>query len=63
MQLSTKQLEQNIIAQVREAGDSKQALRIVGGNSKAFYGERITATPLLLGHYSGVVKCDPQEAF
>ena len=63
MQLSTKQLKQNIIAQVREAGDSKQALRIVGGNSKAFYGERITATPLLLGHYSGVVKCDPQESF
>ncbi len=63
MQLSTNSPKQEIIAQVCEAGDKKQPLQIIGGNSKAFYGENIEAKALPVGHHSGIVKCDPQESF
>lgn len=47
--------------QVADAAASGTALRIVGGDSKAFYGRSSGGTPLQLGEHRGIVAYDPTE--
>jgi len=50
-----------LVAQVKKAADQGQALRIVGGDSKAFYGRHGDGTPLQLVNHHGIVSYDPTE--
>ena len=52
---------QDLIEQVRAAAESRTALRIVGGNTKAFYGRRVAGTPLSTLAHCGIVNHDPAE--
>jgi glycolate oxidase FAD binding subunit len=46
---------------VREASKRGEALTIVGGGTKAFYGRRTGGAPLALGGHSGVIDYEPSE--
>lgn len=50
-----------LIDQVRAAAASRQPLRIVGGDTKAFYGQPTTGTPLSMAAWSGIVSFEPTE--
>ncbi|MDP2419296.1 MAG: glycolate oxidase subunit GlcE [Hydrogenophaga sp.] len=50
-----------LIDQVRSAAASRQPLRIVGGDTKVFYGQPTTGTPLSMGGWSGIVSFEPTE--
>ncbi len=52
-----------IATRVRDAAGDKTALQLLGGNTKAFYGRSIQATPLCLADYSGVVEYEPSELY
>ena len=52
---------QTLIDQVRAASAARQALRIVGGNSKAFYGEPATGELLSTDSWQGIVSHEPTE--
>jgi glycolate oxidase FAD binding subunit len=47
--------------QVRRAAASGTPLRIVGGDTKAFYGRWVQAETLNLGGHNGIVEYDPSE--
>jgi glycolate oxidase FAD binding subunit len=47
--------------QVRRATSRKTPLRIVGGDTKAFYGRRVGGEALLLADHRGVISYDPSE--
>jgi len=47
--------------QVRRAAASGTPLRIVGGDTKAFYGRMVQAEPLSLAGHRGIVDYDPSE--
>jgi glycolate oxidase FAD binding subunit len=57
--------EQDLTAEladrVRRAAAAKTPLRIVGGDTKAFYGRDIDAGPLNLAGHRGIVSYDPSE--
>lgn len=53
----------NIKQQLAEAIDQKQALKIVGGDSKSFLGRVINGSPLCMAEYSGIIKYEPTELF
>lgn len=53
----TKELE----AQVRRAFHSKAAIRIVGGNTKCFYGGEVDGELLITTGHRGIVHYDPAE--
>ena len=46
---------------VQSAYEDKVALKIIGGNSKAFYGRAVTAETISLAEHSGVLKYEPTE--
>ena len=48
-------------AAVREASARGQALRIVGGGTKGFYGQRVEGEALCLADHRGVIAYDPAE--
>ncbi|MXY14581.1 MAG: glycolate oxidase subunit GlcE, partial [Proteobacteria bacterium] len=52
-----------IVARIRDAAGHKTALQLLGGNTKAFYGRSIQATPLCLADHSGVVEYEPSELY
>jgi glycolate oxidase FAD binding subunit len=52
---------QTIQQQVLQAIADKTPLQIIGGNSKAFYGREITAKPLHVSNYQGVIHYEPSE--
>lgn len=52
---------QQQIEQVRAAASSGQALNIMGGNSKAFYGEAAVGNALYTTQNRGIVDYDPAE--
>jgi len=54
-------LTQSLLSQVQEAVNNHQALRIEGGNSKAFYGCDVKGEALSLHGHSGIVDYDPAE--
>jgi glycolate oxidase FAD binding subunit len=47
--------------QVRRAAADRTPLRIVGGDTKAFYGRRVGGEPLSLAGHAGIVSYDPSE--
>ncbi len=52
-----------IAARIRDAAEHKTALQLLGGNTKAWYGRDIQATPLCLAGHSGVVEYEPSELY
>ena len=51
----------DLVAQVRESAARGVALRIVGGDTKRFYGRAIDGIPLLTRGHAGVIRHDPAE--
>ncbi len=47
--------------QVRAAAAEHRPLRIVGGDTKAFYGRPVMGEPLHLAGHRGVIACEPAE--
>lgn len=47
--------------QIRRAADSRTALRIIGGDTKRFYGRQVAGETLDLSGHSGIVAYDPSE--
>jgi glycolate oxidase FAD binding subunit len=47
--------------QIRQAAAAKTPLRIVGGDTKAFYGRRVEGEPLRVAGHAGIVDYDPSE--
>ena len=47
--------------QVRQANDARTPLRIVGGNTKAFYGRPVEGETLSLAEHCGITHYDPVE--
>ncbi|WP_426993939.1 glycolate oxidase subunit GlcE [Methylomonas sp. CM2] len=51
-----------VVGHIRQAGAERRPLRIVGGNSKAFYGGADTAdTVLSLAEHRGIIAYEPSE--
>lgn len=50
-----------IQAQVTTAYQERQALRIVGNDSKSFYGRTVVGQPLNLSQHTGIVSYEPTE--
>jgi glycolate oxidase FAD binding subunit len=50
-----------LVARVQGAHAARTPLRIVGGDSKRFYGRPVAAEPLHVGGHRGVVRYDPAE--
>lgn len=61
--MSWQQLSQALCEQVEQAAASNTALRIQGGNSKAFYGRSSNAAQemLSLSDYRGIINYEPTE--
>ena len=56
---NTQELHDNVLIAI----DRKQPLYVVGGNSKAFYGNETQGDALHLSSHSGVVAYEPSELF
>ena len=50
-----------LVERVRAAAASRQPLRIVGGDTKRFYGRSVEAEPLDVASHRGVLHYDPAE--
>lgn len=57
----SKDISQELQAQVLDAYKNKTALDIQAGNSKLFYGHTITAQPLDVSQHQGVISYEPTE--
>ena len=47
--------------QIRRAAETRTPLRIVGGDTKSFYGRQVDGAPLNLAGHRGIVAYDPSE--
>ncbi|MGA0599071.1 glycolate oxidase subunit GlcE [Caulobacter sp. KR2-114] len=54
-------LSNDLGERVRAAADAGQALRLVGGDTKAFYGRAVAGEPLPLAGHAGIVAYQPSE--
>lgn len=52
---------ESLAEQVKAAYDNQSPLQIIGGGSKSFYGRKISAIPLSVAAYSGVINYEPSE--
>ena len=59
--MKSKDLSQNLTDQVNTAINNKTPLVIVGGNSKAFYGNPVRATTLDVSGHQGIIDYHPSE--
>ena len=50
-----------LAAQVSNAAEQRQALKIVGGNSKAFMGHKVEASVLDVAGHTGIINYQPDE--
>ena len=50
-----------LVQQVRDAAASGTALRILGGDSKAFYGRNPQGEPLRMSNHRGILSYEPSE--
>ncbi len=57
----TNEEPQALIERVRAAAAAAQPLRITGGQTKAFYGEPVSAEPLSTRDWCGIVSHEPSE--
>ena len=58
---SKEDLTDALADQVRRAAGARTPLRIVGGDTKSFYGRHSDAEPLGLAGHAGIVSYDPSE--
>ena len=56
-------IREDIASRVMSACQQGQALQILSGNTKSFYGRSIQATPLSLARHSGVTEYEPSELY
>lgn len=54
-------ISQKLQQSVRAAYKERQLLKIVGGNTKAFYGRRSNGRTLQLSYHAGIVSYEPTE--
>jgi glycolate oxidase FAD binding subunit len=54
-------LSVELTERVRAAHSARTPLRIVGGDTKRFYGRRLDAEPLVVSSHAGIVSYDPAE--
>jgi len=59
--MADKDIAQQLAERVREAADRRQPLRLVGLDSKAFYGHRVEGERLDLAPHRGIVRYEPTE--
>lgn len=59
--MGTGDIAQELAAQVRDAAQRGQALRLVGSDSKAFYGHPVEGETLALSGHRGIVSYEPTE--
>jgi len=59
--LAEPDLTEALADQVRRAAAARRPLRIVGGDTKAFYGRAVAAEPLAVAGNCGIVAYDPSE--
>jgi len=52
-----------IASKIQDAYQNKQALNIVAGGTKQFYGREIQAEPLAISKHSGVIEYEPSELY
>jgi len=58
-----KDLSQELQAEVISAYELERPLRVIGGDTKAFYGGELTGEPLLTRRHSGIVSYEPGELY
>jgi len=61
MQVSTTEHPSHLIEQIAQATAARQPLRIVGGNTKSFYGAPATGDVLSTADWTGIVSYEPTE--
>ncbi|WP_332745744.1 glycolate oxidase subunit GlcE [Hydrogenophaga sp.] len=61
MQASTIEEPSHLIDQIKEAAAARRPLRIVGGNTKSFYGTPTEGDVLSAADWSGIVSYEPTE--
>ncbi len=61
MQVSTIEHPSHLIEQIAEAASARRHLRIVGGNTKEFYGAQTQGDVLSTSDWTGVVSYEPTE--
>ena len=54
-------LTEALAEQIRQAAASRTPLRIIGGDTKAFYGRQTIGEALNLGGHRGIISCEPTE--
>ncbi len=59
--MKSKDLSQNLTDQVNTAINNKTPLVIVGGNSKAFYGNRVVGEVISTAEHTGIIEYQPSE--
>jgi glycolate oxidase FAD binding subunit len=59
--LEASDLTEALADQVRAAAAARRPLRVVGGDTKAFYGRRAGGEPLRVAGHAGIVAYDPSE--
>jgi glycolate oxidase FAD binding subunit len=61
MTIDAHDLTDALVERVRRATASRTPLRIVGGDTKRFYGRAVDAEPLEVAGHAGVLNYDPAE--
>ena len=61
MQVSTTEHPSHLIEQIAQATAARKPLRIVGGNTKSFYGAPATGDVLSTADWTGIVSYEPTE--
>lgn len=61
MTVVQQDLTETLIDQMRAACSRRESLRIVGGDTKRFYGRQIDGTPLEIAGHAGILRYDPAE--
>src|SRR5512137_1352975 len=54
-------ITESLVERVRAASSSQTPLRIVGGDTKSFYGRPVAGETLALAGHHGVLRYDPAE--
>ena len=59
--IADRDIADALCEQVRSAYDARTPLRIVGGDTRAFYGRPVEGQALQMAEHSGIVSYDPVE--
>jgi len=61
MSYSHTESPRQLIDQVRAAASARRSLRIIGGDTKAFYGQPVAGEPVSTSGWTGIVSHEPSE--